>query len=102
MLDPRLTAVGRPVRASLGKVPVVLAAIVLLAGGIAGVLTINTMSDELGLQVSRTNTTIGDLQLQVEALQQAGRPRPPLGGPGSSRTSPARASTRRWWRVVLG
>jgi len=71
MLDPRLTAVGRPIRASLGKVPVVLAAIVLLGGGIAGVLTINTMSDELGLQVSRTNTTIGDLQLRVEALQQA-------------------------------
>jgi hypothetical protein len=71
MLDPRLTAVGRPIRASLGKVPVVLAAIVLLGGGIAGVLTINTMSDELGLQVSRTNTAIVDLQLQVEALQQA-------------------------------
>ena len=71
MLDPRLTAVGRPIRASLGKVPVVLAAIVLLGGGIAGVLTINTMSDELGLQVSRTTTTIGDLQLTVEALQQS-------------------------------
>ena len=71
MLDPRLTAVGRPIRASLGKVPVVLAAIVLLGGGIAGVLTINTMSDELGLQVSRTNTAIGDLQLTVEALQQS-------------------------------
>ena len=56
MLDPRLTAVGRPIRAALGKVAVVLAAIVLLGGGIAGVLTINTVSDELGLQVSHTNT----------------------------------------------
>ncbi len=62
---------GRPIRASLGKVPVVLAAIVLLGGGIAGVLTINTVSDELGLQVSHTNAAIGDLQLQVEALQQS-------------------------------
>jgi hypothetical protein len=71
LLDPRLTAVGRPIRASLGKVPVVLAAIVLLGGGIAGVLTINTMADEIGLQTTRTASVNEALQLTVQALQQA-------------------------------
>ncbi|MBM9469244.1 hypothetical protein [Nakamurella leprariae] len=48
----------------------VLVLIVALAGGVGGVLWLNTLTEEAGLRTSRSNATVADLQLEIEALQR--------------------------------
>jgi hypothetical protein len=68
--DPRLFRAGLPIRSALSKVPMVLASIAVLGGGIATVLTVNTLTDEIGLQINRTQNAIVDDRLRVQALEQ--------------------------------
>jgi len=68
--DPRLVGAGLPIRSALARVPAVVVSILLLGAGIAGVLAINTRTDEMGLQVNRVLSENADLELQLEALEQ--------------------------------
>jgi len=68
--DPRLIGAGLPIRSALARVPIVVMSILVLGAGIAGVLAINTRTDELGLQVNRVINENSDLKLQREALEQ--------------------------------
>jgi hypothetical protein len=66
----RLTATGSPVAATLSRLPFVAVIILLLAGGIVGVLWLNTMSDAAGLRGSQSKLAQMDLDTQIEAAQK--------------------------------
>ncbi len=66
----RLTATGSPVAATLSRLPFVAVIIWLLAGGIVGVLWLNTMSDAAGLRGSQSKLAQMDLDTQIEAAQK--------------------------------
>ncbi len=62
-----LTRTGSPIAAALSRVPFVAVIILMLAGGIVGVLLLNTMSDTVGLQAS--NSRLNQMSLTL-AIQQ--------------------------------
>ena len=66
----RLVGAGRPVSSALNRAPFVVMLIALLAGGIAGVLYLTTMTDEAGMRTSAARSATTDLRLQIEALQR--------------------------------
>ncbi len=66
----RLVGPGKPVNSALNRAPFVVVLIVLLAGGIAGVLYLTTVSDEAGMRTSTARSATTDLRLQIEALQR--------------------------------
>lgn len=65
-----LLATGRPVAATLARVPFVIALIAVLAGGVGGVLYLNTKIDESGMRTEQAKSTAADLRLQIEALDR--------------------------------
>lgn len=66
----RLTATGSPIAATLSRVPFVALIILLLAGGIVGVLWLNTMSDATGLRASKSRLAQMDLDTDIEAVRK--------------------------------
>jgi len=66
----RLTATGSPIAATLSRVPFVALIILLLAGGIVGVLWLNTMSDATGLRASKSRLAQMDLDTDIEAARR--------------------------------
>jgi hypothetical protein len=66
----RLVGAGKPVRSALNRAPFVVVLIALLAGGIAGVLFLTTVTDEAGMRTSAARSATTDLRLQIEALQR--------------------------------
>lgn len=66
----RLQATGRPVSAALSRVPFVIALIAVLAGGVGGVLYLNTTIDESGMRTEQAKATAAELRLQIEALDR--------------------------------
>ncbi len=66
----RLTRTGSPISAALSRVPYVAAIILLLAGGIVGVLWLNTMSDAAGLRATHSRINQMDLTTQIEAADK--------------------------------
>lgn len=66
----RLVTPGKPVTSALNRAPFVIVLIALLSGGIAGVLYLNTMTDEAGMRTSTAKTATSDLRLEIEALQR--------------------------------
>ena len=66
----RLTSTGSPIASALSRVPFVAMIIALLAGGIVGVLWLNTMSDAAGLQA--TESRLNQMALTA-AIQSASR-----------------------------
>ena len=55
---------------ALNRAPFVVVLIALLAGGIAGVLYLNTITDEAGMRTSAAKSKATDLRLTIEALQR--------------------------------
>ena len=55
---------------ALNRAPFVVVLIALLAGGIAGVLWLNTLTDEAGMRTSTAKSNATDLRLTIESLQQ--------------------------------
>ena len=66
----RLVGAGKPVTSALNRAPFVVVLIALLAGGIAGVLYLTTVTDEAGMRTSTARSATTDLTLQIEALQR--------------------------------
>ncbi|GGM11532.1 hypothetical protein [Nakamurella endophytica] len=66
----RLRSTGAPIRAALARAPFVLLVMALLAGGVVGVLWLNTMSDENGVRADRSRQHQAALQLEIEAAQR--------------------------------
>ncbi|MGS0686953.1 hypothetical protein ACVBEQ_17735 [Nakamurella sp. GG22] len=66
----RLVTPGKPVTSALNRAPFVVMLIALLGAGIAGVLYLNTMTDEAGMRTSTAKTATSDLRLEIEALQR--------------------------------
>ncbi len=66
----RLVGAGKPVSSALNRAPFVVVLIALLAGGIAGVLFLTTVTDEAGMRTSAARSATTDLRLQIEALQR--------------------------------
>jgi hypothetical protein len=66
----RLVTPGKPVTSALNRAPFVVVLIALLSGGIAGVLYLNTMTDEAGMRTSTAKTATSDLRLEIESLQR--------------------------------
>ena len=66
----RLTATGSPLAATLSRVPYVAVIILLLAGGIVGVLWLNTMSDAAGLRAGQSRLAQMELDTKIEAAQK--------------------------------
>ncbi len=66
----RLVGAGKPVRSALNRAPFVVVLIALLAGGIAGVLFLTTVTDEAGMRTSTARSATTDLRLQIESLQR--------------------------------
>ncbi|SDP13498.1 hypothetical protein SAMN04515671_3017 [Nakamurella panacisegetis] len=69
-VSQRLTATGSPISAALARVPFVALIILLLAGGIVGVLYLNTVSDAAGLQASVSRRAQMDLNTRIEAANK--------------------------------
>lgn len=63
-----LTRTGSPIAAALSRVPFVATVILLLAGGIVGVLWLNTMSDAAGLSASQSRIDQQDLKIRMESV----------------------------------
>jgi hypothetical protein len=63
----RLTRTGSPVTAALTRVPFVALVLLLLAGGVVGVLYLNTVSDAAGLRASQSRLAQMDLNTRIEA-----------------------------------
>ena len=55
---------------ALNRAPFVVVLIALLAGGIAGVLYLNTITDEAGMRTSSAKSKATDLRLTIESLQR--------------------------------
>lgn len=68
--ETRLGSPGRPVAAALDRAPFVIAVIVLLTAGVAGVLYLNTLTDEAGMKAAQARTDSASLRLDIEALQR--------------------------------
>ncbi|TKV56093.1 hypothetical protein FDO65_21145 [Nakamurella flava] len=68
--ETRLGSPGRPVAAALDRAPFVIAVIVLLTAGVAGVLYLNTLTDEAGMKAAKARTDSASLRLDIEALQR--------------------------------
>jgi hypothetical protein len=66
----RLVGPGKPIATALDRAPFVVVLIGLLAGGIAGVLYLNTVTDEAGMRTSVAKSNATDLRLTIEALQR--------------------------------
>ena len=66
----RLVGPGKPIATALDRAPFVVVLIALLAGGIAGVLYLNTVTDEAGMRTSVARSNATDLRLTIEALQR--------------------------------
>jgi len=66
----RLVGPGKPVATALDRAPFVVVLIALLAGGIAAVLYLNTVTDEAGMRTSAAKSNATDLRLTIEALQR--------------------------------
>ncbi len=66
----RLVGPGKPVKSALNRAPFVVVLIALLASGIAGVLYLNTMTDEAGMRSSTARSKAIDLRLTIESLQR--------------------------------
>ena len=66
----RLTTTGSPITAALTRVPFVALIILLLAGGIVGVLYLNTVSDATGLKASDSRRAQLDLNTQIEGANK--------------------------------
>ena len=66
----RLVGPGKPVKSALNRAPFVVVLIALLAGGIAGVLYLNTVTDEAGMRSSTAKSKAIDLRLTIESLQR--------------------------------
>ena len=66
----RLTRTGSPVAAAMSRVPFVATIILLLAGGIVGVLWLNTMSDATGLQATASRIRQADIETDIESLRK--------------------------------
>ena len=66
----RLVGPGKPVKSALNRAPFVVVLIALLAGGIAGVLYLNTITDEAGMRASTAKSKSIDLRLTIESLQR--------------------------------
>ncbi len=56
--------------AALSKAPFAVLVIALLAAGIAGVLYLNTVTDEAGMRTSTARSTATDLRLTIESLRR--------------------------------
>jgi hypothetical protein len=65
-----LVGPGKPVATALDRAPFVVVLIALLAGGIAAVLFLNTVTDEAGMRTSAAKSNATDLRLTIEALQR--------------------------------
>lgn len=59
-----------PAKLTARRVPFVAFLVALLGAGLAGVLWLNTMTDEAGLQENKSNKTSESLRLEVEALNR--------------------------------
>jgi hypothetical protein len=70
MTASRLITPGKPVASALNRAPFVVLLIALLGAGIAGVLYLNTMTDEAGMRTSTAKIATTDLRLQIESLQR--------------------------------
>ena len=68
--ERRLTTTGSPITSALTRVPFVGLIILLLAGGVVGVLYLNTLSDAAGLRASDSRRTQLDLNTQIEAANK--------------------------------
>jgi hypothetical protein len=66
----RLVGPGKPIATALDRAPFVVVLIGLLAGGIAAVLYLNTVTDEAGMRTSTAKSNATDLRLTIEALQR--------------------------------
>ncbi len=66
----RLTRTGSPIASALSRVPFVAMIILLLAGGIIGVLWLNTMSDAAGLRASQSRLDQMDLSTSIQAANR--------------------------------
>ena len=63
----RLTRTGSPIAAALTRVPFVALVLLLLAGGVVGVLYLNTVSDAAGLRASQSRLAQMDVEARIEA-----------------------------------
>jgi len=70
MSGTRMAAPGKPIASALNRAPFVVVLIAILAGGIATVLWLNTMTDEAGMRTSTAKSSSTDLRLTIEALQR--------------------------------
>jgi len=67
--DTEPAATSRRVDGSIAtRIPFLILLFVILAGGVGGVLVLNTMTDEAGLRTSKSAQNSADLQLQIEQL----------------------------------
>ncbi|HEY5116615.1 MAG TPA: hypothetical protein VIJ00_13920, partial [Nakamurella sp.] len=66
----RLVGPGKPVSTALNRAPFVVVLIALLGAGIAGVLYLNTITDEAGMRTSTARSKATDLRLTIESLQR--------------------------------
>lgn len=64
----QMSGAGRPVRSAMLRVPFVIALIMVLAVGVAGVLYLNTKIDESGIRTEQAQQTSSQLRLDIEAL----------------------------------
>ena len=66
-----LTRTGSPIAAALHRLPFVAMIILLLAGGIVGVLWLNTMTDAAGLRAGQSRVNQNEINTQIEARNKA-------------------------------
>ena len=59
----------RPEGSLASRIPFILVLFAILAAGVAGVLVLNTMTDESGLRTEKSSAKSADLRLQIEQLQ---------------------------------
>ncbi|MET3807020.1 hypothetical protein ABIB25_004040 [Nakamurella sp. UYEF19] len=67
LADRRLTRTGSPISSALTRVPFVVLVILLLAGGVVGVLWLNTMSDAVGLRAGSSRLEQAALTAKIQA-----------------------------------
>lgn len=66
-----VSTAGRPVASALARAPFVVALIAILAGGVGGVLYLNTKTDESGVRAEQAKAESAQLRLTIEDLSRA-------------------------------
>lgn len=71
MHEAALGRAGRPMRAALLRMPLAIALIAVLGSGVAGVLYLNTKTDESGMRTEQAKSESVSLRYQIEALHRS-------------------------------